>query len=69
MTSDNYSVAIELLKRRFGQPTVIVNNHLSHLMDTKPIRSSEDTEGLRKLHDDVVTRIRSLQSLGVDVHS
>ncbi|XP_040072475.1 uncharacterized protein LOC120844659 [Ixodes scapularis] len=69
VTSDNYSVAIELLKRRFGQPTVIVNNHLSHLMDTKPIRSSEDTEGLRKLNDDVVTRIRSLQSLGVDVHS
>ncbi|XP_040070022.1 uncharacterized protein LOC120842883 [Ixodes scapularis] len=32
---DNYDTAIELLKKRFGQPPLIVNDHLIHLLNIK----------------------------------
>ncbi|KAM7283086.1 uncharacterized protein ISCGN_000249 [Ixodes scapularis] len=39
VTGDNYGTAVELLRKRFGQPSVIVNDHLTHLLNVKPITS------------------------------
>ncbi|XP_042146263.1 uncharacterized protein LOC121835823 [Ixodes scapularis] len=69
VTGDNYGTAVELLRKRFGQPSVIVNDHLTHLLNVKPITMSDAANGLRRLYDDVQTRMRSLKSLGVDSDS
>ncbi|XP_040074731.1 uncharacterized protein LOC120846891 [Ixodes scapularis] len=69
VTGDNYGTAVELLRKRFGQPSVIVNDHLTHLLNVKPNTMSDAANGLRRLYDDVQTRMRSLKSLGVDSDS
>lgn len=59
----NYETAWELLKSRFDNKRVIVNNHVSSLFDIQKLEK-ESGIGLRTMLDTLNKHIRSLTSLG-----
>ncbi|XP_077531269.1 uncharacterized protein LOC144143378 [Haemaphysalis longicornis] len=63
-TEECYKDAIEILKKRFGDDRIIVQDHLRGLLDLKPVSSSSDVLQLRHLYDRVQVHIRSLKALG-----
>ncbi|KAK8761297.1 hypothetical protein V5799_027436 [Amblyomma americanum] len=63
-TSRCYNDAIQLLRKRFGNEELLVQEHLKSLIDLKPVRSSEDVRGLRRLYDTLAAHIRGLEALG-----
>ncbi len=65
ITSANYDEAKATLKRRFGNPQLIINIHMEALMGIAGVSSHLDIEGLCKLHDSVEVHIRGLRALGV----
>ncbi|GFW42156.1 reverse transcriptase domain-containing protein [Trichonephila clavipes] len=50
---------------RFGNKNMLINAHLSNLLNLTPVRNPIDIVGLRNLYDRAETQIRSLESLGV----
>ena len=66
LSNGNYSVAVTLLKERFGDVQSVVNCHYRELINITPgINSSK---GLRLLYDQVEKHLRSLESLHQDVN-
>ncbi|GFX38826.1 uncharacterized protein TNCV_1889901 [Trichonephila clavipes] len=65
ISDDNYDRALDLLKDRFGNKNMLINAHLSNLLNLTPVRNPTDIVGLRNLYDRAETQIRSLESLGV----
>ncbi|GFW03838.1 uncharacterized protein TNCV_2049541 [Trichonephila clavipes] len=65
ISDDNYDRALDLLKDRFGNKNMLINAHLSNLLNLIPVRNPTDIVGLRNLYDRAETQIRSLESLGV----
>lgn len=61
----NYDVALELVKERFGQKDLIINEHLTQLLNLKEVPSSNNVGELRGLYDKVNVHVRSLEALGV----
>ena len=43
LTDHNYEIAIDLLKRRFGQRQIILNSHVDTLLKVNPVRKHADT--------------------------
>ncbi|GFV43580.1 uncharacterized protein TNCV_1613541 [Trichonephila clavipes] len=50
---------------RFGNKNMLINAHLSNLLNLTPVKNPTDIVGLRNLYDRAETQIRSLASLGV----
>ena len=65
LTNDNYKVALELLKKRFGDDQVLISAHMNALLKLDSVRSIKDIQSLRKSFDNIEAQIRSLQNLGV----
>ncbi|GFU43695.1 uncharacterized protein TNCV_1092911 [Trichonephila clavipes] len=65
ISDDNYDRALDLLKDRFGNKNMLINAHLSNLLNLTPVRNPTDIVGLRNLYDRAETQIRGLASLGV----
>ncbi|KZS02076.1 Uncharacterized protein APZ42_001028, partial [Daphnia magna] len=60
-SNDNYVVAVDLLKKRFGQPAKIIMAHMRALVAlTKP---GTDRVSLRKFVDNLESHIRGLDAL------
>lgn len=64
LTAANYSEAISVLKRRFGNKQQIISRHMDTL-----VTGSNDVKALRRLYDIVESNVRSLKSLGVPAES
>ncbi|XP_026063123.1 uncharacterized protein LOC113046525 [Carassius auratus] len=65
LTDSNYDHAIELLQNRFGRKDLLVNAHMTKLLNLCPVKKSNDVTALRQLYDECEVHIRSLESLGV----
>ena len=65
LTAANYSEAIEVLKRRFGNKQQIIARHMDILLNVEVVTSPHHTRSLRRLYDIVESNLRSLKSLGV----
>ncbi|GBN74845.1 hypothetical protein AVEN_232281-1 [Araneus ventricosus] len=65
ISDDNYESAIKLLKDTFGQTDVLINAHVSKLLNMSPLKNSSNLQELRKFYFKCQTQIRSLDSLGV----
>ena len=65
LTAANYDEAIATLKKRFGNPQLIVNRHMEALLNVTAVSTHHDVKGLRRLHDSVEAHVRGLQALGV----
>ncbi len=62
LSNENYSVAIGLLKERFGDRQDIVDIHYKKLMNLFPARNT--TDSLRAFTDQIERHLRSLEVLG-----
>ena len=65
LSNDNYKVVVDVLKRRFGNPQLIIDAHyrnLSHL----PV-ATNNTGSLRQTYDAIERSLRSLEALGENV--
>jgi hypothetical protein len=66
LTAVNYSTAVEVLQRRFGNKTVVQRAYVNELLNVKPVFSANDTDGLRKFFDTVESNFRGLEALEVN---
>lgn len=66
LTNENYDKAMNLLNTRFGNKQAIITAHMGELLTLNRVPDENDIAGLRKLHDDISTNVRSLQSLGIE---
>ncbi|XP_046640227.1 uncharacterized protein LOC124322315 [Daphnia pulicaria] len=65
LTDANYTVAITLLKARYGKPDVLIEAH-THKLDTlQPVKDVADTTALRCFQLTVQPHINALETLGV----
>jgi len=66
LSNDNYLIAVQLLKERFGELQNVIDSHYSQLINLKP--ATTKTESLRELYDLFEKNIRSLETLKQDVN-
>lgn len=64
-TEECYKDAIALLKQRFGDQALLVQDHMQALLDLKLVALSSDVELLRNLYDCVQVHCRSLKALSL----
>ena len=66
LTNANYETAITLLQEHYGKKKMVLDAHYTHLMDLA--QASNNTSSFRVTYDAVETHLRSLQSLGENIH-
>ena len=69
LTDANYTAAIDLLQRRFGDKERTIAAHMDNLMSLEPVASEHHLLDLRRLYDRTESSIRSLEALGVRAES
>ncbi|XP_068738997.1 uncharacterized protein [Montipora capricornis] len=69
LTADNYKVAIDILKDRFGKPQLLISNYMDDLLKLPSVNSVHGTKKLRDLFDKIEINIRGLNALGVEPRS
>ena len=65
LSSDNYKEAIDMLKKVYGNPRVLITAYMETLLKLSKIKI-EDISGLRKLYNEVENCFRCLRSLNVE---
>ena len=65
LTNDNYTAAIELLTKRFGNKQVIISSHMDRLLKLAPLGNTPDVRKLRGTYDKIEAHVRGLQALDV----
>ena len=65
LTEDNYDSAVELLRRRFGNPQHVVAAHYEEIFKL-PNCSNDRASSLRYLYDKVMVHTRGLNSSGIE---
>ncbi|XP_065180165.1 uncharacterized protein LOC135810600 [Sycon ciliatum] len=66
ISDTNYTTALDILRKRFGNDQLRVNAHYTAIMDLPP--ASNATPSLRRLHDALEVHLRSLTALGENVN-
>ena len=69
LTAENYGAARDILKKRFGQPQIIINAHMEALVKVAAVTVDNDLKRLRLLYDRVEAHVRALQALGIQCES
>ena len=69
LTEDNYETAIDILRERFGEPQLLISNHMEAFLKLPRFSSVHETKKLRDLYDKIEINIRSLQALGIESES
>ena len=65
LSGDNYPVAVDLLKERFGKDRLVKEAHYNRLMAI-PL-SSRDISKLRTTFDEIEMHLRTLEAMGEDI--
>lgn len=65
LSDTNYDTAVTLLKDRFREKDLVVNAHMSKLLNLTPVKKSYDIAALRQLYDECEIQISSLESAGI----
>ncbi|KAK2546895.1 hypothetical protein P5673_033374 [Acropora cervicornis] len=69
LTAENYVAAKDILKKRFGQPQIIINAHMEGLVKVAAVTVDNDLKRQRLLYDRVEAHVRALQALGIHCES
>ena len=59
LTAENYCAAKNILKKRFGQPQIIINAHMEGLVKVAAVTVDNDLKRLRLLYDRVEAHVRA----------
>jgi hypothetical protein len=65
LTDQNYAAACDLLNQRFGRIELVRFSHIQELLNLSPLGRQASIVDLRKLHDNLMTHIRSLENLEI----
>lgn len=65
LTSENYSVALDILRDRFGRKERIIFGHIQNLLNVE-FHHSKNIKSLWSVYNQLQINIRSLNNLGVD---
>ncbi|KAH8019218.1 hypothetical protein HPB51_018320 [Rhipicephalus microplus] len=68
-TAANYHTVIELLKERFGRTDVLIQEHLTQMLDLPTVRSVHEVRDLRLLYDHMQRNIAALTTLVIQTDS
>ena len=60
LSDANYQIAVDILKSRFGQRQIILNNHIDALLKINAVKSGDIIE-LRKFYDAIEIHCSGLQ--------
>ena len=63
-TDANYAFALELLEENYGNKEVLVNNHVSKLINLEK-QDEKDSSSLRTLYNQITKHVRELETLGI----
>lgn len=66
LSNENYKVAVDLLKERFGDKQTVINAHYTELMNL--ISANNSTRNLRFLYDQIEKNLRGLQALDQNIN-
>ena len=66
LSKENYKVAKELLKERFGDQQTVINSHYAELMNLTS--ASNNTRSLRFHYDQIEKNLRSFDVLKQDIN-
>ena len=69
LTKDNYKVAVDLLRERYGNKQVIISSHMESLLKLPRVNFVSDIKRVRMVYDQIEIKIRSLQALGIKADS
>jgi len=69
LTAENYGAAKDILKKRFGQPQIIINAHMEGVVKVAAVTVDNDLKRLRFLYDRIKAHVRALQALGIQCES
>ena len=69
LTTENYGAAKDILKKRFGQPQIIINAQMEGLVKVAAVTVDNDLKRLRFLYDRDEAHVRALQALGLQCES
>ena len=65
LTNDNYDIALNLLKERYGDHQIIVSAHMNKLLNLQPVYQISNVKDLCNLFDEVETQVRCLSTPGL----
>nr|XP_042909442.1 uncharacterized protein LOC110282014 [Parasteatoda tepidariorum] len=65
LTDSNYDKCIKLISDRFGREDLVINGHMTKLLNLEPVKNSSNLRAFRNLYDQLEINIRSLESLKV----
>ncbi|XP_043230700.1 uncharacterized protein LOC122386001 [Amphibalanus amphitrite] len=65
LTADNYMVAVEILRERFGKDDIRKDSLITKLLNLPAVTSADNLKALRRLVDEVTTGVRSLEAMRV----
>lgn len=51
LTEANYDNAIQLLHNRLGRKDLVINSHMTKLLNLNPVKNASDIKALRYLYD------------------
>ena len=69
LCNDNYQIAKDLLKERFGHKQTLISCHMNKLHSLNNAYDSTVIKSLRELFDTVEIQVSSLNCLSYDCHS
>ena len=69
LSTSNYTEAIDILRKRFGNKQLIIARHMDTLVELASVPSATNTKALRCFYDQVEFQVRSLKSLSVPLSS
>ena len=69
LTAANYTEAVDILKKRFGNKQQIISRHMDTLLELESVAAATNVKALRRLYDQVEFQVRSLKSLEVPLNS
>ena len=64
LTEENYKVAIDILKQRYGNTQVVISAHMDEMLKL-PDCSTGKVRDLRRVYDKINVNVRGLEALGV----
>ena len=64
-TANNYELAVQLLKKRYGKDTLIKRTHIQELLNVQPVYCAKGCGRLRAMYDKIEAHYRGLEALGV----
>ena len=63
-TEDNYQIAVDILKDRFGKDDVRKETLMANLLRLPAVTNADDLKSMRRLVDDLTANVRALEALG-----